>query len=134
MVERHTNVRYAIMLLTMTMIVAGAAVPVRAAPGAGISVRDHGAVGDGAAKDTAAVQRTIDACAANGGGTVLFSAGTYLCGSLHLKSNVTLHLDNGATILGSTLGTWITAVFVPPRSRFSSTARFRLRFSRKGKG
>ena len=68
-----------------------------------VSVRDHGAVGDGAAKDTAAVQRAIDACAAAGGGTVLFPAGTYLCGSLHLKGSITLHLDSGATLLGSTL-------------------------------
>ena len=49
------------------------------------------------------MQRAIDACAAGGGGTVFFPAGTYLCGSLHLKNNITLHLDNGATILGSTV-------------------------------
>ena len=64
-------------------------------------VRDHGAVGDGATKDTAAVQRAIEACAGTGG-TVYFAPGTYLCGSLHLRSNVTLWLDAGATILGST--------------------------------
>jgi hypothetical protein len=87
----------AVMLLAMTMACAALAAP------AYYTVRDHGAVGDGVAKDTAAVQRAIDACAAAGGGTVLFPAGTYLCGSLHLKSNVTLHLDNGATILGSLL-------------------------------
>ncbi|MCL4217006.1 MAG: right-handed parallel beta-helix repeat-containing protein [Candidatus Hydrogenedentes bacterium] len=60
------------------------------------------AVGDGETKDTAAVQRAIDACAGAGGGTVYFAPGTYLCGSLHLRSNITLHLDNGATILAST--------------------------------
>ena len=64
-------------------------------------VRAHGARGDGSAKDTAAVQRAIDACAAAGGGTVLFSTGTYLCGSIHLRSNVTLRLEAGATIKGS---------------------------------
>ena len=64
-------------------------------------VRDHGAVGDGTTKDTAAVQRAIDACA-GAGGTVYFAPGTYRCGSLHLRSNVTLWLDAGATILGST--------------------------------
>lgn len=79
---------------------AGAAVP-PTAPAMGISVRDHGAVGDGQALDTAAVQAALDACAAAGGGTVLFPPGTYRCGSVHLRSNVMLWLDHGATILGS---------------------------------
>ncbi len=87
----------------LTLVIALSSFGVHATATGPVSVRDHGAVGDGAAKDTAAVQRTIDACAANGGGTVLFPAGTYLCGSLHLKNNITLHLDNGATLLGSTL-------------------------------
>ena len=65
------------------------------------NVRDRGAVGDGAAKDTAAVQRTIDECAAAGGGRVVLPKGTYLCGSVYLKSNVELHLEKGATLLGS---------------------------------
>ncbi len=65
------------------------------------NVRHQGAAGDGTAKDTAAVQKTIDACAAAGGGTVFFPAGTYLCGSLHLKSHLALYLDAGATIAAS---------------------------------
>ncbi len=60
-----------------------------------------GAVGDGVTKDTEAVQRAIDTCADAGGGTVFLPPGKYLCGSLHLRSGVTLFLDNGATILGS---------------------------------
>ena len=67
-----------------------------------INVRDFGAKGDGAAKDTAAIQKAIDTASAGGGGTVLVPAGKYLCGTIHLKSYVTLHLDNGAVILGST--------------------------------
>jgi len=63
-------------------------------------VRDYGAAGDGERKDTGAVQEAIDACA-EGGGTVYFAPGTYLCGSLHLRTGVTLWLDAGATILGS---------------------------------
>ena len=47
------------------------------------------------------IQRAIDSCAAQGGGTVFFPAGKYLSGGLHLKSNVTLHLDKGATLQGS---------------------------------
>ena len=55
-------------------------------------VRKFGAKGDGKTLDTDAVNRTIDAAAAAGGGMVLFPAGTYLCFSIHLKSQVHLHL------------------------------------------
>jgi len=65
------------------------------------NVISFGAKGDGVAKDTAAVQRAIDACADGGGGTVCFAPGTYLCGSLHLRNRVTLWLEAGATIKGS---------------------------------
>ena len=39
--------------------------------------------------------------AASGGGLVLFTPGTYLCFSIHLKSNVHLHIEQGATILAA---------------------------------
>lgn len=51
--------------------------------------------------NTSAIQKAIDA-AAEGGGTVLFPPGNYLSGSIFLKSHVTLKLDKGATLLGST--------------------------------
>jgi len=63
--------------------------------------RGLGAKGDGKTKDTAALQGAIDACAAQGGGTVNLIAGTYVSAPLVLKSNVTLRLEKGATILGS---------------------------------
>ncbi|MGB0064952.1 MAG: glycoside hydrolase family 28 protein [Terracidiphilus sp.] len=63
--------------------------------------RDFGAKGNGTIKDTAAIQSAIDACAAKGGGTVLLTAGTYLSAPVVLKSNITLQLDKGATLLGS---------------------------------
>ncbi len=63
--------------------------------------RDFGAQGDGTTKDTTAIQSAIDACAAKGGGTVLLTAGTYLSAPVVLKSNITLQLDKGATLLGS---------------------------------
>ena len=63
--------------------------------------RSYGAHGDGATKDTLAIQQAIDACAKDGGGTVRLSAGTYLSAPIVLKSNITLHLEKGATLLGS---------------------------------
>jgi polygalacturonase len=64
--------------------------------------RRFGARGDGASRDTGAIQRAIDECSQSGGGTVLVSPGTYLVGTVVLKSNVNLHLLPGATLLGST--------------------------------
>jgi polygalacturonase len=65
------------------------------------NVRDYGAKGDGTTKDTAAIQKAIDACAEKGGGTVTLPEGNYLSAPIVLKSNITLHLDKGATLLGS---------------------------------
>src|SRR5437016_3860734 len=65
------------------------------------SVRAFGATGDGKTLDTAAVNKAIDAANAAGGGTVVFPPGTYLCFSIHLKSNVCLCLDQAATILAA---------------------------------
>jgi len=69
---------------------------------AACSPAKHGAKGDGASKDTSAIQAAIDECAAHGGGTVRLTAGTYLSAPIVLKSNITLQLDKGATLLGST--------------------------------
>ncbi|MBQ9741257.1 MAG: hypothetical protein IJV91_10000, partial [Kiritimatiellae bacterium] len=65
------------------------------------NVRDFGAKGDGVTKDTAAVQKAIDAAHAAGGGEVLLPAGTYLSGSIFLKSRVDFHLAQGAVLKGS---------------------------------
>ncbi len=63
------------------------------------SVRNYGARGDGKSVDTPAINSAIDAAAKNGGGTVYFPAGDYLSGSIRLRSNITLYLDNGCTII-----------------------------------
>jgi polygalacturonase len=63
--------------------------------------RVYGAKGDGVSKDTAAIQKAIDVCEQRGGGTVLLDAGTYLSAPIVLKSNITLWLEKGATLLGS---------------------------------
>jgi hypothetical protein len=65
------------------------------------NVRGYGATGDGKTLDTQAVQRAIDACYAGGGGTVLVPAGTFVIGTVELKSNITLHVASGGKLLGS---------------------------------
>lgn len=65
------------------------------------SIRSYGALGDAQALDTAAIQSAINACHAQGGGTVWVPAGQYVTGALFLRDNITLHLDAGATLLGS---------------------------------
>ena len=67
-----------------------------------INILDHGAVGDGKRLNTTAIEKAIQACADRGGGRVLFPQGEYLTGTLELLSNVTLHLEEGAVIKGST--------------------------------
>ena len=65
------------------------------------NVRDFGAKGDGKTLDHVAINQTIEKACDNGGGQVVLPAGTYLCGSIHLKSNVELHLMAGAKILAA---------------------------------
>src|ERR1051326_3486278 len=64
-------------------------------------VRKFGAVGDGKAIDTPAVNRAIEAAAAAGGGTVVFPTGTYACYSIHLKTKVALYISQGAIVLAA---------------------------------
>ena len=61
-------------------------------------VKAHGATGDGRTVDTEAINRAILAAAEAGGGTVFFPPGTYLSGSIRLKSNITLYLEAGSVI------------------------------------
>jgi polygalacturonase len=66
-----------------------------------LNVLDFGAKGDGVTKDTAAIQKALDACGDNGGGTVLVPEGIFLTGSLTLRGNTTLQLSSRANLLGS---------------------------------
>src|SRR5271157_3790602 len=71
-------------------------------PGAGsFDVRTFGATGDGKTLDTPAINKAIEAASAAGGGTVMFPAGNYLCYSIHLKSDISLYVDAGATIIAA---------------------------------
>ena len=64
-------------------------------------ITDFGAVGDGGTRNTAAIQRAIDACTAAGGGRVNVPPGRFLSGTIRLKSNVELHLESGAVLISS---------------------------------
>ena len=80
---------------------AGAAFAAPSDSAGAYDVHAFGAKGDGTTLDTAAINKAIDAAAANGGGTVRLSAGTYLATSVHLQSNVTLELGPGSTLLAA---------------------------------
>ena len=64
-------------------------------------VRAFGAVGDGKAVDSPAINAAIEAAAAAGGGTVIFPAGTYISFSIRLKSKVDLYLSQGSAIIAA---------------------------------
>lgn len=65
------------------------------------NIKSFGALGNGVSLDQMAIQEAIDKCSADGGGTVSIPAGRYLCGTIHLKSNVCLYLEMGAVIVAS---------------------------------
>src|SRR5579863_3433645 len=68
---------------------------------ANFDVTSFGAKADGKSLDSPAINRAIEAAAAAGGGNIVFPGGTYLCYSIHLKSNISLVLAPGATILAA---------------------------------
>jgi polygalacturonase len=86
--------------LFLALAVIGTGGPAIANPAATVvfNVRDQGARGDGQAVDSDAINRTIAAAHAVGGGTVYFPPGRYLSGSIRLQSNITLYLEAGAVI------------------------------------
>ena len=88
------NVLIAGVLLASTFAYAGSESKI-------FNIKNYGAVGDGVAMDTVAVQKAIDTCSETGGGVVWIPAGRYVIGTVQVKSNVTLSLDHGAELLGS---------------------------------
>lgn len=66
-----------------------------------LNVRDFGATGDGTTKDTAAIQQALDRCGVLGGGEVIVPAGNYSTGSIALRSNTILRLEENANLLGT---------------------------------
>ncbi|NDW11449.1 glycoside hydrolase family 28 protein [Bacteroides sp. 214] len=62
------------------------------------SIADFGAVADGKTMNTEAIAKAIDACNQKGGGRVVVPAGEWLTGPVHFKSNINLHLEEGAVL------------------------------------
>ena len=90
--SKGVNTALRIMLMTLWAVTSTANV---------YNIRDFGAVGDGKTLDHTAINRAIETAVSNGGGQVLVPAGTYLCGSIRIKSNIELHLTAGAKILAA---------------------------------
>jgi polygalacturonase len=67
-------------------------------PNRDFEITQFGAVGDGVKDCTEAIARAIDRCSQAGGGRVLIPPGVFATGSIHLKSNVNLHVAAGATL------------------------------------
>ena len=66
-----------------------------------VNIKKYGAKADGKTLNTAAINTAIEACANQGGGTVVIPSGVYLTGTIHLKSHVSLYLEEGAVIKGT---------------------------------
>lgn len=71
------------------------------AASATFNVRDYGAKGDGATKDTQAFQKALDICAVSGGGDVVVPAGKYLIGSIQLVHRTILRFEPESVLIGS---------------------------------
>lgn len=95
-------------------------------------ITDFGAKADGIALNTSIIQKAIDYISENGGGRLVFEKGVFVTGSIYLKSGVTLHLEKGAVLLGSTntfdyikdgyIG-WMSMIFALKQDNISITGK-----------
>ncbi len=83
---------------------------------ADFNIKNYGAQNDTTVLSTHALQQAIDACSDAGGGRVVVPAGIYKIGTIQLKSNVHLYLEQGATLYGSTN----LADYIPMKSNYLS--------------
>jgi polygalacturonase len=85
-----------LILINIAVFVTGVLLP------AEYNILDFGADKNGKELTTVAIQKAINECYANGGGTVIVPAGIYLSGTINLKSNVEFHLQSGAVLKATT--------------------------------
>jgi len=69
--------------------------------GSVFDIRDYGAIGDGRTVNTKSIQAAVQAAQAQGGGVVLIPSGDFVSGTLHLASNITLHVSRDGTLRAS---------------------------------
>lgn len=82
-------------------------------PGRVANIADHGAMPGGEVKNTAAIAAAIASLDKQGGGRVLVPAGTWLTGPVHLRSNIELHLAEGAVLkFSDVIEDYLPVVFV----------------------
>ncbi len=65
------------------------------------NIMNYGAVANGMTLNSVAINKTIDECARQGGGTVLIPRGSFVTGPIIMKSNINLHLAKGALVIFS---------------------------------
>jgi len=85
---------------------------------------------NGTTLNTTSIQRGIDYIHENGGGRLVFYVGRYLTGTIHLKSNVTIHLEEGAILVGSgnpfdyeRIGYWMALIFAHDQENIGITGK-----------
>ncbi|MBO3747792.1 carbohydrate-binding protein [Streptosporangiaceae bacterium NEAU-GS5] len=94
-------------VLAAFVVIAPAVALAAPAHAATFNVRDYGATGNGSSNDSSAINSAITAAFNAGGGTVQFPSGTYkVSNTIHLRSNVLIQVDSGATIMGSSSDTY----------------------------
>ncbi|GAA2324218.1 hypothetical protein GCM10010149_92020 [Nonomuraea roseoviolacea subsp. roseoviolacea] len=91
-------------LLVCALVLPAVPMPATATVAAEFDVRDYGATGNGSTYDDDAIDQAITAASAAPGGVVVFPPGRYRSRTIHLKSNITLRIDGGATILAAGSG------------------------------
>jgi hypothetical protein len=103
MIKQISTHRFGLYLMLLVLIMLQRVETGSCQEGKRIYISDFGAIGDGKTINTAKIQQAIDNGSENpGGATIVFTPGQWLSGSLVLKSNVTLHLEEDAVLLGST--------------------------------
>lgn len=85
---------------------------------------------NGTTLNTNSIQKGIDFVSENGGGRLVFYVGRYLTGTIHMKSNVTIQLEEGAILVGSTnpfdyefLSNWTALIFAHDQKNIGITGK-----------
>lgn len=85
---------------------------------------------NGTTLNTTSIQKGIDYVSENGGGRLVFYVGRYLTGTIHLKSNVTIQLEEGAILVGSTnpfdyefISNWTALIFAHDQTNIGITGK-----------